>query len=163
MPNRNLSARFRRQLFKPFRDDDFRYLLTVNHSSFNEPYRFVSGDPNEFETFTSQSLVYTTFPFEINILSDDDRQPEATLTIQNVDDRIGHTILALSEETLTIDIRVVLRETPDTIEYEAVNLELVDIEITALAINGKIVIRGLSVEPCPGRRVTNATSPVFFR
>lgn len=163
MANRNLSARFRRQLFKPFRDEDYRVLLTIDHESFNEPYHFVSGDPNEFKTLISNGTVFTTFPFEINLLSDDDRDPQATLAIQNVDDRIGSTILDLSEETLTVTIQVVLRVDPDTIEYEAVNLELVDIEINAIAITGKLAIRGLSTEPCPGRRVTNATSPVFFR
>ena len=163
MSNRNLSARFRRQLFKPFRDEDFRVLLTLDHSSFNEPYRFVSGDPREFETLTSNGLVYTTFPFEVNLLSDDDKEPTATLAVQNVDDRIGSTILNLSEETLTVTLAIVLRIDPDTVEYEAVNLELVDIEINAIAVTGKLAIRGLSVEPCPGRRVTNATSPVFFR
>jgi hypothetical protein len=163
MHNRNLSARFKRQLFKPFRDDDFRALLTIDHSSFDEPYRFVSGNPNEFKSLTSNGLVFTTFPFEVNFLSDDDREPEATLTIQNVDDRIGTTILNLSEETLTVMLQSVLRETPDVIEYEVVNLELVDVEINAVTVSGKLAIRGLSTEPCPGRRVNNATSPVFFR
>ncbi len=163
MTNRAISARLRKILFEPFRDKDLRLLLTIDHSTFPEPYRFVSGDPNEFASITSGGKIFTTFPFSVSLLTDDERQPEARISIQNADDRIGSTILELSNESLSVILQVVLREDPDTIEYEVVNLELVDVEITAVSITGKLLIRGLATEPCPGRRLSNLVSPVFFR
>ena len=163
MTSRAISANLRRSLFEPFRDKDIRFLLTINHSSFNQPYRFASGDPREQESITSNSLVFQVFPFEISTFTDDDREPEVRVSIQNVDDRIGAVILGLSNETLNATVQVILLETPDTIEYELVNLELVDIEINAIAITGRLIIRGFATEPCPGRRLSNLVSPVFFR
>ena len=152
MALRALSSLLRRQLFSPFRDEDVRILLTIDHSTFDDPFRFVSGDPNEFETLTSNGLEFQTFPFEVTLLSDDDNPPEAFIRIQNVDDRIGSTVLALPDDALTVMIQMIMRTTPDVIEYEASNLELVDVEITAVAVTGRLFIRGLSSEPCPGRQ-----------
>ncbi len=160
---RNLSARLRRQLFKPMRDEDVRIFIDLDHESFDEPYHFVSGDPNEFPSLVSNGVTYITFPFEFVLLGDEDREPEAVIRIQNVDDRMGSTILGLSSEALGLEIRLAMRETPDVIEYEAVNLEMVDIVIDAFMITGRVVLRGLATEPCPGRVLTNRLSPVFFR
>lgn len=160
---RSLSATFRAQLFTPYRDKDWRVLLTVDHPSFDEPFRFVSGDPNEFATLTSNGDVFTTFPFELTLPSDDDNEPQATLRLQNADDRIGSTILALPDEAVTLTLQIVLRESPDTIEYEAVNLELTDVSVDAMMVQGRIVMRGATTEPCPGRVLTSRISPVFFR
>ena len=160
---RTLSAAFRAQLFSPYRDKDWRILLTVDHPSFDDPFRFVSGDPNEFATLTSNGNVFTTFPFELTLPSDDDNEPQATLRLQNADDRIGSTILALPDEAVTITLQVVLREDPDTIEVEWLNMELIDTEVNAMMVQGRIVMRGLTAEPCPGRVLTSRISPVFFR
>ncbi len=163
IPRRNLSARLKRQLFQPYRDQDVRILVEIDHDSFVEPYRFVSGDPNEFKNLVSAGETYVTFPFEFVLLGDDDQEPAAMLRIQNVDDRIGSTILGLSSDSLTLAIRIVMRETPDVIEYEAVNLELVDVVVSAITVEGRVLLRGLAVEPCPGRVLTNRISPAFFR
>lgn len=160
---RNLSANFKRQLFTPWRDKDFRALLTVDHSTFDVPFRFVSGDPREFASMVSNGKTFQTFPFELTLLSDDDQEPRATLRIQNVDDRIGSTLLNLPDEAVIITLQVVMTETPDVIEYEASNMELVDVEVNAMMVTGRIVMRGAVTEPCPGRVLTSKISPVFFR
>jgi hypothetical protein len=161
--SRPLSAALRRQLFQPFRDEDVRYLLTCNHPSFAEPFRFVSGTPYEFETLTSNGDVYQTFPFSIQLLSDDDSDPTATVKIQNVDDRIGSTLLELPDEAISVTIQAVMTSTPDVVEYEATGLELVDVEVNAMVVTGKLTMRGAAVEPCPGRVLTKRISPVMHR
>lgn len=163
MTSRTLSAALRRQLFTPWRDKDVRALLTLDHSTFVDPFRFVSGDPREFETLVSNGLTFQAFPFEISLLSDDDEEPRAVIRIQNVDDRIGSTVLALPDEAMTAMLQLVMRETPDVIEYEAANMEMVDVEVNAMVVTGRIVLRGATTEPCPGRVLTNRISPVFFR
>ena len=165
MVNRALSGELKRQLFKPHRDQDVRILMTIDHANFPAPFRFVSGDPSEFTDgiLTSNGHAFMAFPFQAKLLSDDDQPPDAVITIQNVDDRIGTTLLELPEDSVSVTMQVVMRETPDVIEYEATNLELVDIKITAFTVSGRLVIRGFSSEPCPGRVVTNHISPVFFR
>lgn len=160
---RNLSAAFRAQLFSPYRDKDFRILLTVDHATFDEPYRFIQGDPNEFVDFVSNGETYLSFPFVVGLLSDDENEPQAVIQLQNADDRIGSVLLALPDDAVTITMQVILREEPDTVQYEAVNLELTDVDINAMQIQGRIVMRGATTEPCPGRVLTSKISPVFFR
>lgn len=161
--NRSLSESLRRQLFVPWREKDVRALLTLTHPDFGFVYRFVSGNPLEFESLTSNSVVYTTFPFDFGLLSDDDREPTAFLRIMNVDDRIGSTILGLSSDSISVDLALVMADTPDTVEYSAPGMEMVDIEITEVSITGRLQIRGLTSEPCPGRTLSPTVSPVFFR
>ena len=160
---RNLSAAFKAQLFTPYRDKDWRVVLTVAHASFADPFRFVSGDPNEFATLTSNGDVFTTFPFELTLPTDDDSEPQATLRLQNADDRIGSTILALPDDAVTITLQIVLREDPDTIQVEWQGMELTDVSVDAMMVQGRLVMRGSTVEPCPGRTLSSRTSPVFFR
>jgi Domain of unknown function (DUF1833) len=160
---RNLSAGLKRQLFTPYRDEDVRFLITADHASFDDPFRFVSGTPYEFETLTSNGEVFQCFPFSITLLSDDDSEPTATLRIQNVDDRIGSILLALPDEALSVTIQVVMTSTPDVIEYEATGLELVDVEVNAMVVSGKLTMRGAGTEPCPGRVLTKRISPVMHR
>lgn len=163
MTSRALSTNFKRQLFTPFRDKDIRALLTVAHPTFDVPYRFVSGDPRELPSFTSNGNSYQVFPFSLGLLSDDDQEPRATLSIQNVDDRIGSALLNLPDEAVSVTIQLVMSETPDVVEFEAIGLELVDVEVNAMIVTGRLVMRGLLVEPCPGRTLTSKISPVFFR
>lgn len=160
---RPISAEFRRQLFTPHRDKIIRPLVTIDHESFATPLRFVSGDPREFSSLVSNGNTFITFPFEVSIPTDDDNEPEARLTIQNVDDRIGTTILNLPNDALLITLQVVLHDAPDVIELEVVNMEMVDVEINALTVSGRLILRGSVGEPCPGRTLTNRISPVFFR
>lgn len=160
---RTLSAALKAQLFTPFRDKDLRFLLTVDHADFAEPYRFVSGDPREFATLVSRGNTYQTFPFQLSLLGDEEGDPQAAITIQNVDDRIGSTLLGLPGDAVSAVLEVVLHETPDTIEYQAVNMELVDIEVNAMQITAQIVLRGAATEPCPGQTLTAGMSPVFTR
>jgi len=161
--SRSLSAALRRQLFTPWRDEDVRVLLTIDHAQFAQPFRFVSGDPLEFESLTSNGNEFTTFPFELSLLTDDETEPRATIRIQNVDDRIGNTLLDLPDDAVSITIQLVMRSTPNTIEIEATNLELVDVSVDAIAVTGEITLRGNATEPCPGRVLTSFISPVFFR
>lgn len=163
MTSRNISAALKRQLFTPWRDKDVRALLTIDHSEFDTPFRFVSGDPNEFASLTSNGEEFITFPFDTTILSDNDEEAKAAIRIQNADDRIGSTLLALPDDAVSITLQLVMRETPDVIEIEATNLELVDVDVDAMMITGTIVLRGQAIEPCPGRVLSSHMSPVFFR
>jgi hypothetical protein len=160
---RDLSSALKEQLFTPFRDEDFRLLLTVDHPTFAQPFRFVSGDPNELASLTSNGATFTTFPFELALLSDEDGEPQAQIRVQNVDDRIGSTLLGLPDDTVSVRVQVVLRASPDVIEYDAQGLELVDVQVDAIAVRGALRMRGLSTEPVPGRILTSIVSPVLFR
>lgn len=161
--NRSLSALLRRQIFEPFRDEDLRYLCKLTHSSFAEPFRFVSADPNEFESLMSNGEEYLAFPFELKLLNDDDQDPEALIRVANVDDRIGSTVLGLPDEAVGVEIMVVLSADPDYVEYEAEGLEMVDVVVDAITVSARLVMRGLATEPCPGRVLNSFMSPGFVR
>lgn len=160
---RAITDNLKRQLFTPWRDKDVRVLLTLDHARFSTPFRFVSGDPNEFATLSSNGNTFQTFPFQITLVTDSDGEPNAQLSVQNVDDRIGSTVLDLPDDALLATIQVVLRETPDDIEYEVPDMELVDVEVNAMTVTGMLVIRGQITEPCPGRVLNSSLSPVFFK
>lgn len=156
---RDLSNRLRQQLFQPFRDEEIKVLLEINHSSFSAPFRFVS----DIEPIESNGETYLAFPFEITLPTDDEREPGATIRIQNVDDRIGTTLLQLGTTPVDVDIRIVMKSTPDIVEIEWTQFELVDVEINIMMITGRLVVRGQVTEPTPGRVLTSRISPVFFR
>ena len=89
---RNITSAFRELTESSFRDEVDLCFLTITHDDLAEPIRVV-WDTKDFvyggETFIG-------FPFDLEILSDDEKPPQAKLTIQNIDPRIGDSIRELS-------------------------------------------------------------------
>jgi Concanavalin A-like lectin/glucanases superfamily/Domain of unknown function (DUF1833) len=89
---RNVTSAFRRTAESSFSDEVDLCFLTISHPTLSEPIRVVW----DTKDFVYDGNTFTGFPFDLEILSDDEQPPQARLVIQNVDPRIGDTIRALT-------------------------------------------------------------------
>lgn len=126
------SQTFRTQTAKSVSDDPTLALLTIDHSSLDAPLLFV----NNTENVVSNGETFVAAPFAVTLPGDGDTIKSAKLTIQNIDQEIGETILALSDAA-TITIQIVLASTPDVIEREWVDIELFNVSVDAFEVTGE--------------------------
>lgn len=166
---RVVSQSLRRELDQQESAEFLLAFLTITHPNMEETIRVVC-DP---EDFTYGGFNYIGFMFESEILTDGDNFPEARLTVQNVDKRIGDAIRPLigpprvkmelipaSEFNLTVSPRTPLG-TP-TVAYTADHLYLINVDIDALQISGRLSIRNYSQEVWPGVRATQNRCPGLY-
>lgn len=117
---------------------------------------------------------YTGFQFNITILSDTDRPPEAQVQIQNVDRVVGSalrdvtepiranlTVIAGTEFNQAVDPRTEIGTA--AIIYQASELYLVDVEVTALTVTGILRLWDYTQEQWPSVMATQDRFPGLFR
>lgn len=165
---RALSTRFRQGLEQHNSDELPIVLLILTHPSLSTPIRVA----NDIVDYYYDGNQYIGFPFEFDILTDNATIPRGTLVIQNVDRRIGQAIMDLKTPPF-IEIVIVASvdfaepvgniryEHPDgaTIEYQAANLVLADVNVDASRIQGTIQSFDLTNEPWPAIRTTEDRLP----
>ncbi len=167
---RVIAQSLRREIDRQESGEELLVFLTITHPTMDEIIRVVT-DP---ENFTYGGEEYIGFLFDIEFLSDSDRFPETRLVIQNVDERIGKAIkdlidpprvkieaIPLSEFDTSVIPRVPLG-TPE-VAYLADKLFLIDVEIDALQVSGRLVNWNYSQEVWPGTRATQNRCPGLFR
>jgi hypothetical protein len=144
--------------------------LTVTHASLLEPIRLVS-DVFDYEL---EGVTYLGLPFEYKLVTDSDRAPTASLTVQNIDRRIGTVlrntntraqlalkILSSADFDLSREPRVALGAT-STI-YAFSHFELSDVSANVLEISGTVKLFDPSTEPWPHIRATQTRAPGLYR
>lgn len=166
---RNVTPTYRLSSESSFADEVNLIFLTITHSLITPIY--VVNDTTDFSLGVN---TYIGFPFDIEILSDDESPPTARLTIQNVDPRIGDSIRSLmTPPTLTISLYSSddwnLNLTPripigtPTVIYSAGPLFLINVSVDVLAITGQIVGWDYQQRVWPAERATQANFPGLFR
>src|SRR5262245_59000595 len=134
---RNVTTSFRQHAESSFSGEVDLVFLTLSHPNLYEPIRVV-WDAVDFEYGGD---MWTWFPFDIHVLTDDEQPPKAQLAIQNVDSRIGETVQSLltpprlkiellssSDFDITVDPRVPLSASPGpTVIYSADRLFLTNV------------------------------------
>lgn len=94
--------------------DVWLVLLDISHASMAAPLRIVNNN----EDITSNGNVYTAFPFELVLMTDDPEQlPEVQLTIDNVERTLVQTIRSIKEPP-DIVIKLIEASDPDTVEIQ---------------------------------------------
>lgn len=167
---RTLSASFRQAVESRYSDAVDLVFLTISHPTLAEAIRVVSDTVD----YVYDGETWTGFPFDLQLLSDDDQPPQAKLEIQNVDTLIGRTVRALSlpprlkiellssaDFDLNADPRTALG-TP-SVEYTADALFLVDVTMDAMTVSGTIRGWDFLQRVWPGRRATQDRYPGLFR
>lgn len=167
---RTVSASFRREMEREESGQAALYFLTISHPELDDDIRVVSDSKD----YSYGGQTYIGFLFDLIILDDKQTFPEARLTVQNVDQKIGQVlrsvvsppridikIIQMTEFDLTVDPRTPI-STP-YVEYSAPELYLVDVDVTALEISGRIVSWNYSQELWPGVRATQSRCPGLFR
>ncbi len=175
--SRNVTASFRRISEANFADEVDLIFLHIDHPSIttirlvNDTVDYVFIDAVDSPP---ASQTFIGFPFDIEILSDDESPPTARLSIQNVDPRIGDSVrtlmtpprLAISlysstDFNLTVDPHVAIG-TP-TLIYSASRLFLTNVSVDIMTISGTIVGWDYLQRVWPAERATAENFPGLFR
>jgi hypothetical protein len=167
---RTISLSFRRSVESQRQEEANLIFATLSHPLLIEPVRVVS----DIKNYVRDGATWTGFPFDIQILSDDDNPPKATIEIQNVDRRIGETIRPLQtpprlkiellhsdDFDLSADPRTAIG-TP-SVEYVADHLFLSNVKIDAMTVSADIVGWDYTQLTWPAPRATQNRLPGLFR
>ena len=167
---RNVPSGVIREIERSQSADPLLVFLEFTHDTLSTPIRVVS-DPIDH---VYGGNTFTGFLFRITLLSDDSNAPFAQLKIQNVDRSIGETlrkitvpaqlaitVIAASEFDQTVDPRTEIA-TAATV-YTASNLYLVDVEVNAMEITGRLTLWDYSQETWPAKMATQDRLPGLFR
>jgi hypothetical protein len=168
--SRTVPVGVRREIDREESAEQLLVFLTITHPSILDAIRVVS-DPVDF---VLDSNTFTGFQFNITILTDTDGAPFAQLSIQNADRSIGAALQSLqnpakmkleviagSEFDLTVDPRTELTTAART--YTAEELYLINVDVDALFITGRLQTRDYSKEIWPGTMATQDVFPGLFR
>lgn len=143
--------------------------LTITHPQIATPIRVVS---DAFD-YVMGGETFTGIPFDYQLLSDSDQAPTSTITVQNVDRRIGEAlrntptraqVMLELRSTADFNLSVVPRtETGSSPLYAFEHFELVQVTADEMKITAQVFIRDFSQEPWPGKRATLSRCPGLFR
>lgn len=168
---RNIPDTARREIEKQESAEIFLIFLKIKHQALSETIRVVS-DP---ENFVLAGEEYQGFEFDISLLTDGEGMPEARLTVQNVDRKIGEAVLNSNDpckleiyviEGSQFDLSVFPRTEIDTggteYTYRAKNLMLTQVEGNELSLTGVIRSWDYTQEVWPGLRATQSRFPGLY-
>lgn len=168
--DRVISYGFRREIERQESGEEVLCFLTISHPEMNDPIRVV----NDPEYFIYGGNEFIGFPFQFEVLSDGDRAPEARLVVQNVDSRIGETLLGLVDPP-RVKIEVLALSSFDTsvkprteigtasVEYSADGLYLKDIEGSAMEISGRLINFDYAQTVWPWPPATQTRCPGLYK
>ena len=154
------SSEFIRTLLGREQSDPLLILLTIEHAEIGAPIRVVRNAVGS--DIVSNGETFTAFPFDIDIATDTDGAPRASINLMSVDRRIGNAILNLKTPP-QIAFETILASAPDRVETRYARFKLRNITIDAVIISGELSQVEYSGEPWPNKRVLPSTFPAIFR
>lgn len=133
---------------------------------------------NDVVNYTWNGIVWTGFPFDIELLEDLDKPPRGKLTVQNVDRVLGESIQGLvyspyidfyvmssGDWNTAIDVTSNSRlpiGTP-TVEMQALMMKLWEITVTPVTVEATFGPDDVTQEFWPQTRCTKQNTPGLFR
>jgi hypothetical protein len=139
-------------------DSVFLGLVRIDHPTLSEPIRACADRVNA----VSRGATYVAYPFEVTLPGDSaDHIAETRLRIDHVDRQIVQTLRGLTTPA-TVDVEVVLAESPDTVEAGPFSFTLREAEYDAVAVEGVIRYEDILNEPYPAYTFTPSTAPGLF-
>lgn len=166
---RTISANFRRMLEAQATGRMLVITAEFQHPDLSPNVRVV----NDSKDYIIDGDRYYGAPFEVELVSDTDGVPEARMSVQNVDRRVGLAIESIVDSP-TVTIRIYdsadFDQTVDPrvetgtadVEYEAGDLEFTEIDISAEQVGGTLILRDYGTEPWPRLLATQARFPGLF-
>jgi hypothetical protein len=167
---RDISLSFRRSVESVLSPEVDLAFVTISHPSIADPIRVVSDTVD----YSWGGYTWVGFPFDIQLLTDNDQPPTARMQFQNVDQLIGQGIQLLSSAPrlrlqllssadfdLTVEPRVPYGE--PSVEYDADKLFLSNVQLDALTVSAQIVGWDYLQRSWPGIRATQNRLPGLFR
>jgi hypothetical protein len=171
---RSLTTAFRRDLEVSRATDVVLMFLTFSHDSWATDVYLV----NDVVNYTYGGNLYIGFPFQLTLLTDDERPPRGQFTVQNVDRRIGELLMGLvfspvlkievlagSGWNAAIDVPTNSRLPigSPAAELVAQRLQLWEITVTAATVVVTFGPPDISQEFWPTPRATKQNTPGLFR
>lgn len=135
-------------------------LLTIEHPDLASPIRIVKNTVGD--DIVSNGDTFIAAPFEMGWPQDDQDAPVTTLTVPNIDRSVGlaiESIVTPAECTM----QVVLAETPDTVEREAMKFQLRNCQWDGFSMTGEVSQAYFAQEPWPRWKITPRLFPSLFR
>lgn len=133
-------------------------LVEIRHQDLGAPIRLA----NNTEDVISNGDTFIGFPFEIELPGDEDGPPRGSLTVQNVDRRIGQAIIDLQTPP-RLRLMVVLSTDLDTPFLDFKHFYFRNIRGNASQLSGDIDSWDMPTEPWPARRADKARCPALYR
>lgn len=111
---------------------------------------------------TSNSNLFTAYPFKLSLASDADHSPEVKIQIGNIDRQI---MLAIADVTTPPEflIQVIIESEPNTVQQAYSQFTLREVNADALLIEGTLGQARISTEIWPKIRATKARCPSLVR
>lgn len=167
---RSISAELKAELLQPQTGTLVLLFATITHPSLALPIRVV----NDVKDYVYGGETFAGFPFSLTLLTDGEGPPTGAITIQNVDRRVGGTVLALrspprlklevlssTDFDMDADPRVPLG-TP-VVEYEADWLYMRNIRADSTAIQAELSSLDPVSVPWPAIRSVKNRLPALYR
>lgn len=165
---RTLAAGFRDAIESRHNSDAVVFFATISHPDLDGPLYFNS----DIIDYVYDSKTFIGAAFSINILTDDESPPKASVAIHNVDQVIGTAIQALASSP-QIKIEIFAKSDFDdanprvavgtpTVEYSAPFLLLRNVNCDAISLSADLAGADFSAEPYPAIRATADRLPGLF-
>lgn len=156
--SRSTSAAYKSALFRSQTDKTVIVLIKIKHADLTPNLFFCSDNVDVI----SEGVTYLSYPFIIRLPEDtSDRPPRAKLSIDNIDRTIVAAIRSLTTSP-KVEIRIVLADTPDTLEYLIKGLEFTNITYDAFTVEGDMVGVDVLNEQYPKDKFVPAKFPGLF-
>jgi hypothetical protein len=134
-------------------------LLKITHPDLPAPLYFCDNT----EAVVHSGNSHAPAPFSCTLPSDEsEREPTAALSIANVDRGLIDEVRSISSGP-TIEVKVVLASSPNTVEYGPVTLKAKSVTYDARSITFTLGFDAFEVEPLPWVRFTPEFFPGMFR
>jgi hypothetical protein len=153
---RAVSAEYMQSLFARETSLVTAVLLTIDHSSLAQPIRVTSDAVDT----VSNGNTFIVYPFKLVIPTDEeDAQPTAQLTIDNVGRGVIAALRSATGEPPTVLIEIVKSTDWDTVEVSIPGFLLANVKFDVFTITGDLVYDAKLNEPCPTGRFTTGFFP----
>lgn|SRR5215207_509094 len=167
---RTISPGYHASTHSVFSDTVDLVFLTISHETIDQPIRIV----RDTKQYLRDGATWIAFWFDVELLTDEEEPPSATLSVQNVDLRIGK---ALRNLRTPARIRIELFSSDDfdtsvdprvpigspTPEYDAPYLFLANVTVDPMEVSGQLVGWDYTQRAWPGIRATQNRLPGLFR
>lgn len=144
------------EMFKQETADQLVTLLILTFPGTATPIRVC----NDSEDITSNGVLYQHFPFLLTLPQIDEGVPKARITLDNVGlDMIAAVRTVQPGDVPTVSCKIVLKASPNEIEQEPFTLDVVDVRVDAMVIEGNLGVPDESRNPVPHMRFNKAYFP----
>jgi Domain of unknown function (DUF1833) len=152
--SQSMTPTFWNEVSRSAKEEQMLLLITFTHPSLLEPIRVV----NDTVDHSIGGLVYFGWPLEFQFPSASQAGAKGTITIQNVDRRIGDTIRDLKGK-ISFSFSIIYKSEPDIIITSQDGYTLANVEVKATQVRGEIIGRGSIAVAWPSGRATPARTP----